>query len=468
MPKRLAPGRARIRANPRRAAQRDGTGFGETRQPLTIPEELHATSHSPVPAPAPHFVLADDWPQYGGPKRDCIWRESGIVDTLPTGLLPRAWSTPLGEGYAGPAVAGDKVFVTDFIERRNKDGKERVQCLNAANGDVLWSHAWPVRYDIAYDAGPRATPTVDGDRVYVVGAVGNLFCFNTADGKILWQKDYQQEYGTVLPQWGTASHPLIEGDQLVCLVGGAKGATVVSFDKRTGDETWRAIDDREVGYAPPVIFEQDGVRQLIQWTPAAVWSLDPQTGKELWNVPFRLKAGLAVPMPRQAGNRLFVTAFYNGPMMLDVSSQPPGAKIVWKGKSNSEERTDGLHSIMPTPIVTDTHIYGVCSYGQLRCLDAKTGQRLWETREATGDGRWWNAFLIPNGDRVFLHNEQGDLIIARLSPEKYTEISRAKLVEPTRRVQNRMTIWSHPAFAQQSVFARNDKEIVRVNLAAGE
>jgi hypothetical protein len=157
--------------------------------------------------------------------------------------------------------------------------------------------------------------------------------------------------------------------------------------------------------------------------------------------------------------------------MIEVGAGGKSARIVWQGKSNSEmpERTDGLHSIMPTPWVTETHIYGICSYGQLRCLDAKTGKRLWETLEATGEGRWWNAFLIPHEDTFFIHNDQGDLIIADLSPAGYKEISRAKLIEPTRTGDaqgGRKTIWSHPAFAMQSVFARNDNEIIRVNLAA--
>jgi hypothetical protein len=151
--------------------------------------------------------------------------------------------------------------------------------------------------------------------------------------------------------------------------------------------------------------------------------------------------------------------------MIEVGDDGKSAKVVWKGRSSSEERTDGLHSIMSTPWVTPTHIYGVCSYGQLRCLDAKTGRRLWETREPTGEGRWWNAFLIPHEDRFFLHNEQGELIIAELTPSGYKERSRAQLVEPTRLVGERMTIWSHPALAMQSVFARNDREIVRVSLA---
>jgi hypothetical protein len=261
-----------------------------------------------------------------------------------------------------------------------------------------------------------------------------------------------------------AASPLVEGNQLITLVGG-KDALVVSFDKATGEEIWRALDDPEVGYCPPVIFSFGEHRQLIIWHPRAVSSLDPETGKVHWEETFRIQAGLTVPMPRQLGNRLLVTSFYNGSRMYKVAEDGKSARIVWQGKSNSEIQTDGLHSIMPTPVVTDTHIFGVCSYGQLRCLDVKTGKRVWETFKATGNDRWWNAFLIPHEDRYFLHNEQGDLIIANLTGEGYEEISRAKLVEPTRPVRRRMTIWSHPAFAMKSVFARNDKEIVRVNLA---
>jgi len=409
-------------------------------------------------------AAADDWPQWGGPQRDLVWRETGIVKKLPTdGLLPRVWSAPLGEGYAGPAVAEGKVYITDLIDRKDRSATERVLCLDAATGKVLWIHSYPVEYSIAYPAGPRATPTVDGDRLYAFGAVGDLFCLSAADGKVVWKHNTVAEFGKNIPTWGMAAAPLVDGDQLITLAGGLQGALVVSFDKKTGKELWRAIDDPEVGYCPPLIFQFGESRQLIIWHPRAVTALDPSNGKQLWEIPFKIRSGLTVPMPRKIGNRLFVTAFYDGPMMLEVG--PASATVVWKGKSNSETKTDGLHAIMCTPVVTETHLYGVCSYGQLRCLDSRTGERLWETRQATGEGRWWNAFLIPHEDRFFIHNEQGELLIAELSPAGYKEVSRAKLVEPTRKVQTRMTIWSHPAFAMKSVFARNDKEIVRVDLS---
>lgn len=406
---------------------------------------------------------SDDWPQWGGPQHDLVWRESGIVAKFPTdGLLPRVWSTPLEDGYAGPAVAEGRVFVTD----RQRDGRtERVLCLDAETGEVLWQHKYAARYTVSYPAGPRATPVVDEGRVYTIGAMGHLFCFDVNTGDIVWQKNFVNDFETNLPTWGMAAAPLVDGNQLITLVGGAKGALVVSFDKTTGKELWRSLDDEAIGYCPPMLFTFGGVKQCVVWHPHAVSSIDPQDGTLLWEIPFRVQAGLSIPTPRKVGNRLFLTAFYNGPRMIEVADNGRSAAIVWQGNSDSEIRTDGLHSIMSTPWVTETHIYGVDSYGQLRCLDAKTGKRIWQTFAATGQGRWWNAFLIPHEDRFFIHNEQGDLIIANLTPAGYEEVSRAKLVEPTRPVKRRMTIWSHPAFAMKSVFARNDNEIVRVNLA---
>ncbi len=407
-------------------------------------------------------AAADDWPQWGGPQGDCAWRETGLVETLPSGLLPRKWSVPVGEGYSGPAVAGGLVYATD---RMKEAGTERVLCLDAETGAEVWKHEYPVRYTISYPAGPRATPVIDSGRAYTIGAQGDMFCFDARTGRVLWEKNFIRDYDTKLPVWGMAASPVVDGDRLITLVGGSNGATVVCFDKATGKELWRAIDDPAVGYVSPRLFTFGETKQVIAWHPEAVTALDPETGNVIWEVPFAIQMGLCVSSPQRAGNRLFVTAFYNGPMMLDVAPDGRSAKIAWKGSSNSEIDTDGLHSIMSTPILTDKNIYGICSHGQLRCLDAATGKRLWETLAATGEGRWWNAFLVPNGDRVFIHNEQGDLIVARLSPDGYEELSRAKLVEPTRPVNRRMTIWSHPAFAMKSVFARNDKELVRVDLA---
>ncbi len=406
-------------------------------------------------------VAADDWPQWGGPARDCVWRETGIVEKFSTtDLLPRVWSVPIADGYSGPAVANGRVWVTDRVP---SEDLERVLCFDAETGKELWKYSHPVRYTVSYPAGPRTTPVIHDGLCYTIGAQGHMFCFDAASGEVRWSYEFPKDFGTELPTWGMAASPLVDGDKLINLTGGSDNGLVICFDRRTGREIWRSLADAQVGYCPPIILEFGGRRQLIIWHPSAVSSLDPDTGKLIWEHPWDIKYGLTVPTPRKLNDQLFLTAFYDGPLMLKVTAD--SASVVWKGRSSSEIETDGLHSIMPTPIVNEDFIFGVCSYGQLRCLNTSDGSRRWETLKATGSGRWWNAFLIPNGDRVFLHNEQGELIIAQLTGEGYNEISRAKLVEPTRPVQRRMTIWSHPAFAMKSVFARNDRELVRVNLA---
>ncbi len=183
-------------------------------------------------------AVADDWPQWGGPQRDLVWRETKIVAELPTdGLLPRVWSTPVGEGYSVPAVANNRVYVTDL---QREEGNERVLCLDAESGRVLWKHEHPVQYSISYPAGPRSTPVVDSGRVYTIGAMGHMFCFDAKSGDVVWQKDFVAEYEVQLPSWGMVASPLVEGRQLITLVGG-DGALVVSFDKATGEELWRAL-----------------------------------------------------------------------------------------------------------------------------------------------------------------------------------------------------------------------------------
>jgi outer membrane protein assembly factor BamB len=277
--------------------------------------------------------------------------------------------------------------------------------------------------------------------------------------------------------WGFAGHPLVDGDRLICLVGG-KGSVAVAFDKNTGKEIWRALSAKQPGYAPPVIFTIGGVRQLILWHPEAVNSLDPATGKIFWSFPFfgkkdrQIGAGMTIPTPRLAGDLLFLTAFYDGSLLLRVKGTEKPEQV-WRSKSRGEtpEQTDALHAVMNSPIIQGDYVYGVCSYGELRCVKLSTGERIWATHQATvGESlRWANAFLVEQNGRFFLFNELGDLIIARLTPKGYEEISRANILRPTNTMAappGRKVVWSHPAFANRCCFARNDEEIVCVSLAA--
>ena len=415
---------------------------------------------------------ADDWPEWRGKGRQGVWAETGIVDKFPEAGLTASWRTPIGAGYSGAAVADGRVFLTDIVNRQGRRGTERALCLDETSGEVRWKHEWPADYSgMSYDNGPRATPTVDGDRVYVLGATGVLHCLNVKTGKVLWKKDYAADYGADLPTWGISGAPLVDGDHLIGLVGGESNAKVVAFDKMTGKEVWRALSsDVEPGYNAPLLISVGASRQLIMWHPAAVTSLDPATGDVLWEQPFSVHHGLTVATPVFDRNRLLVTAFYEGSRMLKLSPSRPRADLVWKGNSTSEIETDGLHSLVSTPVIQGDYIYGICSYGQLRCLDARTGKRVWETMDATKENaRWSTGHIVRHHDRYFISNDRGELIIAKLSPEGYHEISRTKIIKPTSFVNRRRELgaisWTHPAYANRHIITRNDEEVVRYSLA---
>jgi outer membrane protein assembly factor BamB len=425
---------------------------------------------------------AADWPQWLGPQRDGVWRETGLVEKFPPGGPRVRWRVPIGEGYSGPAEAGGRIYVMDRRRTTGPDGKplrptrkgilgtERVLCLDAATGKLLWKHEYDCPYKIDYALGPRTTPLVAGGRVYTLGAMGDLLCLDVGSGKVLWSRRLMKDYRLDDPPvWGWAAHPLLDGDLLYCLVGG-QGSAVVAFHKDTGREAWRALTSDEIGYSPPVICEAGGKRQLIVWLSDSVNSLDPATGQAYWTqqwptaVPVQRPA-VNIVMPRCAGDRVFVTNFYHGSLMLKLDSRKPAATVLWQGKSNNPGRPDGLHGVMATPVFKGGCVYGVGGYGELCCVDADTGKLLWKTYQATARGECANAFLVPQGDRFVLYNDQGDLILARMSRAGYKEIDRAHLLEPDREARGRKAAWSHPAFAHRCVFARNSQQIVCVSLA---
>ncbi|MDX1966706.1 MAG: PQQ-binding-like beta-propeller repeat protein [Planctomycetaceae bacterium] len=427
-------------------------------------------------------VRSDDWPQWLGPERDGVWRETGLIEKFPEGGPKVLWRAPLGGGYAGPAVVGARVYVTDKqlagdardpdnpFQRGRTNATERVLCLDGRSGDVVWKHEYECPYTVSYPAGPRTTPVVQDGRVYTLGSEGHLFCLKASDGSVIWSKNFKTDYGREQsPVWGYSANPLLDGEQLICLVGGA-GSTVVAFHKDDGRELWKALDstgEHGPGYSSPVIVEAGGTRQLIVWHPSALSSLNPQTGEVYWQESFPLQAGLAVATPRKHDDLLYVSAFYNGSLMMRLDPQAPKATVAWKRSGQNERLTDALHCLISTPVIDGEFIYGVDSYGELRCLDLATGDRRWSTFAPTSgqSARWGTAFLVKQADRYFLFSEQGDLIIARLTPDEYIEVSRAHLLEPTGPAQRREVVWTHPAFANRCVYARNDKELVCVSLA---
>jgi len=414
-------------------------------------------------------ALGDDWPQWRGPKRDGVWRETGIVERFEKNQVDIAWRAKLGPGYSGPTVADGRVYVMDRKERPKHE--DRVLCFNAQSGQTIWSHAYKCAYGgVSYPNGPRASVTVVDGRAYALGTTGHFHCFDAANGEVLWQKDLSAEYAMRVPIWGVSASPLVEGEVVVVQVGDANDACLVAFDKRTGIEKWRALTDQP-SYAAPIVIEQAHQRVLVCYTGDNVVGLDPGSGKVHWTYPFPPTTDIvqAIATPVVHRDLLFMTNFFDGSLLLRLRQDKPGVEKVWKRVGPSERQTDGLQSMISTPVLKGDYIYGVDSHGELRCLDLMTGKRIWESDAAVRHNRWANIHFVENGDKVWMFNEHGELIISRLSPTGFEEISRAKLIEPTRdQCPSRRggVNWSHPAFANRHVFARNDKELVCADLAA--
>jgi outer membrane protein assembly factor BamB len=423
----------------------------------------------------------EDWPQWRGVERDAVWRDAGLVERFPDRGLVVKWRAPVRGGFAGPAVADGRVFVLDYQETpgsRTMDGQERLVVFDEENGAQLWTQEWPAAYrniHFKFAIGPRATPTVHGDRVYILGAAGMLSCFDTGTGDLVWRVDTVADYDVTVPVFGVSQSPLVEGDHLIVLLGGEPDAMVVAFDTATGAEAWRAIETTsEPGYSSPIVITAAGVRQLIVWHTAAVTSLDPATGAIWWQYDFPVPSGLTIGTPVRSGRYLLVTQVENGGLMLALNPDRPEARLLWEGVNLNRTDRPPQGATLSTPVVSGETVYGLSSYGEFRAVDAETGARLWSTDRLTPHERWANSYLVRNGDRWFAISETGELVIARFNPAGYEEIDRTLLLEPTTRTRggasgrwdDRAVLWAHPAFANQHVVARNDVEVVRLSLAA--
>lgn len=431
-------------------------------------------------------VRAAEWPQWLGVARDGVYREEGIMSAWPKDGAKALWRVPVGQGYAGPAVAGGKVVLTsripapksekasDPFKRGSLAGSERIVCLEVESGRELWRVEYDCPYTVSYASGPRATPLIEEERVYTLGAEGDLHCFALADGKVIWKKKLEGP----TPTWGFAAHPLIDGEKLLVL-----GATkLLALDKKSGAEVWSVDLEGEGGYSPPTIRTILGKRQLIQWTPRGVLSVEPQSGARNWFVvhgPTKYGASIVAPL-LIAPDMLVITSEFEGAAGVKVGDGGAAAQKVWEVKKKGRE-TSTIHCLMSPLVEVDGAVVGFHIDGQLRCIDPASGKIIWESIAHFPQGlgeepklHWYAGFLSPwqpagegKPRHWFLASESGELILCKLSREGYTELSRAKLLEPTNSdVRGRTVMWSPPAYAQGSVFWRNDKEMVRVSLRA--
>lgn len=403
---------------------------------------------------------ADDWPQWRGPTRDGIWREKGIIETFPSEGLKILWRVEAGWGWSSPVVAGGRAYLFDSEVKAPK-ATERLRCFDAANGKVLWTYAYDVKYpDWAFNAeqngGPVSTPAVVSGRIYVQGTSGETICLDAVTGDLLWRTDLGKRYDVETFRGGRTS-PLIDGELVIFVIGGKPDACVVALDRNTGQERWKALHEPPANSTPAIV-GAGKTRQLIVWTDQSVTSLDPATGAVHWREAMTTSNNDDNATPVWSGDRLLVSG-----LMFRLDAEKPGATIAWPENRAVSKR---ILSNTSTPWLSGEFIYSVTSKGEFVCLDAATGVRRWATEKVTAKKTGPSVHITPHWDAAFLFTDEGDLVRARLSPEGYDELSRTHLIDATYLFGGHKLVWAPPAYANRCIFVRNEKELICASLAA--
>lgn len=409
-------------------------------------------------------LCAADWPQWRGPNRDAVWLETGLLQSFPPEGLKVLWRVPVGVGFCSPSIVQGRVYVTDS-EVTRASTRERVHCLDAATGKVIWTHAYDVVYpewgaNPDHPYGPHATPVVAGGRVYTLGRMSNLLCLDAGTGRVLWHNDLPKQYGTTEDLRGFSSSPIIEGNLVIIAIAKSPQASLVAFDKDSGRQVWEALDEIPSN-SSPIVITAAGRRQLIVWAYKSAAALDPATGKVLWRQDINAGPAYTAATPVWQEDRLLLSG-----LMLKLAPDQPGVSILWPG-----ELKPSLINVSDTstPLLQDGLVFSPTSKGQLLCLDAATGRQLWQADQVSESKSGASIHLtsVPSIRGALLFTDRGDLILARLTAAGYQEISRFHLLEPTADFGARKMAWVPPSYAIRCVFARNDKELVCASLAAG-
>lgn len=390
------------------------------------------------------LMFAADWPQFLGPARNGISPEADISVSWPKEGPKILWKTKVGRGWSGPVLASNRVVVFHRL-----DDRETVECLSAATGSPLWSSRYATTYrdDFGVDDGPRATPAIDGDRLFTLGADGVLNCWDFASGTNLWRVETRRQFTADKGFFGIACSPLVESNAVILNIGGSEGAGVVAFDKGTGQVLWKATDE-PASYSSPVAATINGRRYVFVFARNGLVALEPKTGRVLWNFTWRprIQASVSAAAPLVIDDRIFISASYDtGAALLRFNEAKPA--VLWSGD-------EILSNHYATSVCQNGFLYGFDGRQEescrLRCVELKTGKVRW-SEDGFGAGT-----LMLAGDKLIILHERGELIAAKASPDKFTLLSRAQIIGSDVR--------AHPALANGLFYARDKASLVCVDL----
>jgi len=386
-------------------------------------------------------AAAEDWPHWRGPRHDNVSRETGLLRAFPADGPKVLWDKPIPGGWSQPSVARGKLYL------QTEDQKEEiVLCLDPRTGRQLWEFRYPCDYDAypnldqRFKSGPRSTPTVDGNRVYVLGTTGLLHCLTT-DGKLVWKKDLKELADGKCPDLGYTHSPLVSEGVLFLHPGGQNGNSLAALDKTGGKLLWKSESD-VLGYSTPILIRHGGKAQLIYFTGRGVAAVTPDAGKVLWRYDWKTSFDLNVATPIYHDGQVFISSNYgHGAAMLRIG---PGVA------PEEVYTTKAMQNWFTGSILLGGHLYGF-NDNRLTCLEWATGKLKWDQ---SGFGR--GGLTIADGQLIVL-SERGEVVLADATPEKFTE--RARWRSPLK-----APCWTSPVLANGVLYIRNQERMLALEM----
>jgi outer membrane protein assembly factor BamB len=432
-----------------------------------------------IAAQSPSRAADFDWPQWQGPNRDAVSHETGLLQEWPEAGPPLAWRiTGLGGGYSAPSVASGRIFGMS-----NRDGDEFVWSLSETDGRELWATRLGAALTEGMPQGSEGsgcTPTVDEDRLYVLGLSGDLACLQVNDGSILWRRSLTNDFGGVIPTWRYNESPLVDGDKVVCTPGGTD-ATLVALNKLTGELIWKTevpdpsganaegrgggrggrpgFRDSAASYSSAIAIDFEGQRQYVQFLSKTLVGVAASDGRLLWRYDRAANgAGINCSTPIYQDGKVFAASAYNnGGGLVKLSKDGNGVKAeeVWFSK-NMENHHGGM-------LVIDGALYGSNGGnggGYLVCLDFQTGDVLWNERDPDKRRVTKGSVALADG-RIYYRTEAGPMILVEPNRKEYTE--RGRFEQPDRTSQ---PAWAHPVIANGRLYIRDQDLLLCYNVEA--
>ena len=396
-----------------------------------------------------NLATASEWPRWRGAGSDGRWIPPNDPADLAKREPERLWTQAIGGGFGGVTISAGRAYVMDL--QKSPGARERVLCFDVSTGQPVWQHEWSVDYgSMEYGTGPRGSVVIeredDSARAYALGARGMAVCLDAVSGRVIWQLDTQAKKAAKPPTWGFAASPFLRKDAVILHVAAQPGGCVLALDKKTGREVWRGGDDA-AGYCTPELIKHGGHEQLIAWSPEHVQSLDPSSGALNWRHPYKITYGVSIAQPLYAEGILLVSGYWHGSKAFKLGATPRESTLLWEDEKN-------LCGLMSSPLCKNGHVYLLDKTSGLTCFELATGKIRWQdTIPVTPKERNPQISLVwldEKNDLIALLNARGELVYARVTPERIEEVARHQIIGKT---------WAHPAFADSIIVARSDTEL---------